>query len=295
MKLNIKYYIVAFVVIIAAIACDDKLEVFETSGYVGVPAMVENISSEALPGQIKLVWNAPIGDFEYIKVSYYDFLQKKNKAFIASKGTTELLVDETRARFGDYTFKFQSFNSKHEGGEVKNVFAQSGPAPSTSTVKSETKLALESKQLSTHLPLANGTTVNSLLDGDVWSYINTAWQGDEAKVRPHWVQITLKESLQTFKLAYTTADGPYPIGLQIQVSTDGDIWDILASYGDELPKENRKEWKTGVLQGAQPFNYVRYAVTSSTSGSTGVTFKISELALYDVELEIYDPEKVPLD
>lgn len=295
MKLNIKQYIVALAVIITAGSCDNKLEVFEPVASEGEPAMVENVTSQPLPGQIKLNWAAPAGNYAYMKVQYYDFLKKKDVTLITSRGTTELLIDETRARFGDYMFKFQSFNGNHESSKVLEFAAQSGVAPSTTTVKSESKLVLEPSQLSTHLPLANGTSVASLLDGDVWSIINTAWEGDAAKVRPHWVQIDLKEAMQIFRLAYTTADGPYPTSMQIQVSQNGNDWDVLGSYGETLPRVNRKEWKSEVINAAQPFKFVRFAVTSSTSGSTGVTFKISELALFNVELEIYDPETIPLD
>lgn len=295
MKFKIKQYIATVVVIITTSSCDNKLEVFEPIGFNKEPAMVENITSQSLPGQIKLNWTAPTSDYAYMRVQYYDFLQKKDISLLTSIGTTELIIEETRARFGEYTFKFQSFNGNHESSDIIEFAAQSGPAPTTTTVKSESKVKLEDNQLSTHLPLANGTTVANLLDGDVWSVINTAWEGDIAKERPHWIQIDLKEAMQIFRLMYTTADGPYPTSMQIQISTDGKEWNVLSSYGETLPRENRKEWKSEILSAPQPFSFLRFAVTSSTSGSTGVTFKISELALYDVELEIYDPETTPLD
>ena len=119
MKLNVKYMIAAFA-LLGLVGCDKNFEEFETSGG-GSPAAVElsTVVSEALPGQIKLTWKAPEGDYAYMQIRYYDPLQKKNICKIASKGTTEMLIENTRARFGDYTFYLQTFNAAHEAGAVQ--------------------------------------------------------------------------------------------------------------------------------------------------------------------------------
>lgn len=43
------------------------------------PAAVElsTVVSEALPGQIKLTWKAPEGDYAYMQIRYYDPLTKE--------------------------------------------------------------------------------------------------------------------------------------------------------------------------------------------------------------------------
>ena len=78
MKLNVKYMIAAFA-LLGLVGCDKNFEEFETSGG-GSPAAVElsTVVSEALPGQIKLTWKAPEGDYAYMQIRYYDPLQKKN-------------------------------------------------------------------------------------------------------------------------------------------------------------------------------------------------------------------------
>ena len=85
MKLNVKYMIAAFA-LLGLVGCDKNFEEFETSGG-GSPAAVElsTVVSEALPGQIKLTWKAPEGDYAYMQIRYYDPLQKKNICKIASK------------------------------------------------------------------------------------------------------------------------------------------------------------------------------------------------------------------
>lgn len=75
-----------------------------------------------------------------MKVRYNDPLQKKEICRLLSNNATGLLIENTRARFGDYVFSFQTFNAAHEGGSITEVKAQSGPAPATLTEKAELKL-----------------------------------------------------------------------------------------------------------------------------------------------------------
>ena len=111
MKFNLKYIIVVSALIGMA-GCDDKIEPFEIMGSTAAPAAISAsaVQSEALPGEIKLTWTAPEEDFAYMQIRYNDPLQKKDICKLVSKNTTELLVENTRARFGDYSFFFQTFN-----------------------------------------------------------------------------------------------------------------------------------------------------------------------------------------
>lgn len=110
MKFNLKYIIVVSALIGMA-GCDDKIEPFEIMGSTAAPAAISAsaVQSEALPGEIKLTWTAPEEDFAYMQIRYNDPLQKKDICKLVSKNTTELLVENTRARFGDYSFFFPDF------------------------------------------------------------------------------------------------------------------------------------------------------------------------------------------
>ena len=147
MKLNFKY-IVAACALACLSSCDNKFETFEVID-TAAPADfdVSTVRSEALPGQIQLTWDAPEGDFAYMQIRYYDPLQKKDMYKLVSKGTTEMLIENTRARFGAYTFYMQTFNAAHQGGQVKEVNATSCPAEMTYTEKGRTKVNLVASQL----------------------------------------------------------------------------------------------------------------------------------------------------
>lgn len=121
-------YIIAVSVLVGMTGCDDKIEPFETAGSTPTPVAISasTVQSEALPGEIKLTWTAPQEDFAYMQIRYNDPLQKKEICKLVSKHTTEMLIEDTRARFGDYSFFFQTFNAAHQGSEVTGNKSQIG-------------------------------------------------------------------------------------------------------------------------------------------------------------------------
>ena len=66
-----------------------------------------------------------------------------------------MLIENTRARFGDYTFYLQTFNAAHEAGAVQELKARSGAMPASYTEKSRTQVSLIVDQLSCNYPDAS--------------------------------------------------------------------------------------------------------------------------------------------
>ena len=111
--MKFKYLFLAAGLLMGMSGCDDKLETFETVGEIKAPTAIEStaIHYESLPGQIRLYWTVTEDPgFEYLKVYYYDHMSKEDVTLLVSKYTGEVLIDNTLARFGDYTFAFQTFN-----------------------------------------------------------------------------------------------------------------------------------------------------------------------------------------
>lgn len=83
-------------------ACDDKIEPFETEGFTGTPVAFDasTVSSEALPGEIKLSWTEPAEDFSYMQIRYFDPLSKEDVCRLVSKG-------DYGAAGGEYTGTFR--------------------------------------------------------------------------------------------------------------------------------------------------------------------------------------------
>ncbi len=297
MKLNVKYMIAAFA-LLGLVGCDKNFEEFETSGG-GSPAAVElsTVVSEALPGQIKLTWKAPEGDYAYMQIRYYDPLQKKNICKIASKGTTEMLIENTRARFGDYTFYLQTFNAAHEAGAVQELKARSGAMPASYTEKSRTQVSLIVDQLSCNYPDASEGYFDRLIDGKTAdpSFFHTNWHSPQVDL-PHYIQIDLKEEHENFAFEYYTRDtgntDGFPTSAELQISTDGEHWKTVSTLSG-LPTTRQTKYASDFVMPGKKFKYFRFNVLTSSLNKK--YFHIGEIAFFDADIEKYDPETVPLD
>lgn len=297
MKLRLKYIIVAGL-LVGMTGCDDKLETFEIAGVTTPTAIAASaVSSEALPGQIKLTWQAPAeGAFDYLQIKYYDPLAKQDVCKIASIGTTEMLIDDTRARFGDYSFYFQTFNAAHQGSEVTEVKAQSGPKPSTTT-ETRTEVKLTAEQLSTNAQEPTEGPIKNLIDGNSGSFFHTRWSDPKLEL-PHYIQIDFKESHEDFAIYYqnrtdntwTTAGRPAEV--ELQISNDGQNWETVGTLSG-LPSAHSSEYTSNFVRPGKAFTYFRFNVTATTGNEK--FFNLAEFKFYDVEIDIYDPETVPLD
>lgn len=272
--------------------CDDKIENFETEGFTGTPAIIDmsTVTTEALPGQINLNWEAPEGDFTYLQIKYYDPLKKEDAYKIASKGTTEMLIDNTRARYGDYTFHFQTFNAAHEGGSAGSVKAQSGPAPSTTTVVSRSKVELTADQLSTNAQEPTEGHIRNLIDGNSSTFFHTRWSGTAIPL-PHYVQVDFKEPHENFIIYYQNRDdnstNGRPSVVDLQISNDGESWETVMQLTG-LPSARSSEYTSDYVAPGKTFTYFRFNVTATSNDRTWLN--MAEFAFYDVELAVYDPE-----
>lgn len=299
MKMNFEY-IIAAILFVGMTGCDDKLETFEIAGGVTAPTAITTsvVNSEALPGQIKLVWEKPAeGAFDYLQIKYYDPLAKEDVCKIASIGTTEMLIDNTRARFGDYSFFFQTFNAAHQGSVVTEIKAKSGAAPSTTTEKSRTEVKLTVDQLSTNAQEPSEGPIKNLIDGNKGSFFHTRWNSPQIEL-PHYIQIDFNEAHEDFAIYYQnrtdntwTSDGR-PSVVELQVSNDGENWETLSTLSG-LPTTHSSEYTSAFVTPGKSFTHFRFNVIA-TSGNTKY-FNMAEFKFYDVEVDVYDPETVPLD
>ncbi|EOS11601.1 discoidin domain-containing protein [Phocaeicola sartorii] len=298
MRYCLKYMFAAACLSLGLAACDSQLETFEmVDAATGAPEAfdVSTVNAESLPGSIKLTWTNAQSDFAYMQIRYQDPLQKEEICKIVSEKTSELLIEDTRARFGDYTFRFQTFNARHEGSGVTEMTAKSGPAPAVLTEKKRIKVALANEQLSTDNQEPTEGEIANLLDGNVGTFFHTRWSSPQ-KPMPQYIQVDFKEEHEIFSFKYTTRDSGnqdgFPTAAQLQISSDGEEWETVASLSG-LPVSSATEYTSDFVNPQKPFKYFRFLVTSASTNSN--YFHLSEFSFYDVEVEVYDPETVPLD
>lgn len=216
---------------------------------------------------------------------------------IASIGTTEMLIEDTRARFGDYSFFFQTFNAAHQGSEVTEIKAKSGAAPSTTTEKSRTEMKIEADQLSTNAQEPSEGPIKNLIDGKGNTFFHTRWSSPQIEL-PHYIQIDFKEAHEDFAIYYQnrtdntwTSEGR-PSVVELQISSDGKTFETVATLSG-LPSAHSTEYTSEFVVPGKTFTSFRFNVIA-TSGNTKY-FNLAQFKFYDVEVEIYDPETVPLD
>lgn len=291
--MKLKYYLIAAALCAGMAGCDDKIETYETEGVTSAPVAIaaSSVTTEALPGQIRLMWPAPAENaYEYLQIRYNDPLTKEEVCLIASNHATEMLIDDTRARFGDYTFAFQTFNVNGQGSTVTEVKAQSGPAPTT---EQHLEVILSGDQLSTDCQEPTEGPVSNLVNNNYNDFFHARWSSPQVPM-PHYVQIDFKEEHQNFTIEWWdrivgNPDG-FPTKVEILVSNDGSTWDLVDTL-EGIPASSGAHVTTDVYMWDAPFRYLRLNVLEATRGSN--YFHMAELKFYDVE--IYDPETAPLE
>ncbi len=285
------YCITLLVIALGTWSCIDEYEQFVEADKVitGKPSAVQGITSEALPGQIKLNWEVPTdSNYSYVSISYFDHLTEEQLTKVASVYTSELLIPDTREKFGDYDFTFQTFNSNNEGGEVARYTARSGRAPITETITTS-RIVLDNEQFSTDNQEPSEGPIRNLNDGNPNTFFHTRWSSPQRPL-PHYIQIDLNEPLTNFSFSYQNRNGSQvgPEHLKVLISNDGENWEEVAEYTSGLPSASLAVYNSPVIRNSTPFTSVRFSVTK-TFGDR-MYFNLAEFSLFNVEINIYDPE-----
>jgi hypothetical protein len=271
-------------------SCDENIESFEGLDTLnGIPTNIAAITADSLPGQILLRWNVPAdSNYFFVRVSYYDYLTEKNVYNVASVYTDSMLIDHTRAKYGDYEFTFQTFNRNNQGGEISTFKAKSGKAPATQTITT-TRIELTADQLSTNNQEPSEGPIANLIDGNVNTFFHTRWSSPQISM-PQYIEVKLNEPHQNFQFYYQNRNGSQ-VGaeiIEVQISNDGVTWETLTTISSGLPSGSKAEYTSEIFQPANSFTYFRYNVLQ-TYGSKKY-FNMAEFALYDVFINIDNPE-----
>ena len=115
---------------------------------------------------------------------------------------------------------------------------------------------------------------------------------------PHYIQVDFKEAHEDFAIYYQnrtdntwTSEGR-PSVVELQISSDGKTFETVAILSG-LPSAHSTEYTSDFIMPGKTFTSFRFNVIA-TSGNTKY-FNLAQFKFYDVEVEIYDPETVPLD
>ncbi len=290
MKKSFIYAALMCLSIIAMVGCDKNFETFEdNTSPTGTPSAVENISADSLPGQIVLHWDVPADSNYYLlQINYYDHLTEEQVYEVASVYQDSLLIDNTRKKFGNYKFTFQTFSRDNVAGNAVDFEAMSGRTPITETI-TVTEISLTEDQLSTNNQEPSEGPIKNLIDGSSSTFFDTRWSSPQIPM-PQYIQIDLKSPIDDFKFYFQNRAWSQ-VGaesVEIQISTDGTNWETIETISAGLPSAGGAEYTSEIFRPGKTFSYFRYNVTQ-TYGSKNY-FNMAQFKLYDVEIETHDPE-----
>lgn len=257
-----------------------------------------NFTHEPGAGEITLKWTAPANvetaGFAYLKMSYTDPRDHKTRVKTISPYASELVIPNTRARYGEaYSFTFTPYSSTDTPG-VPFVLekCRSNAAPATTTVARGEKITL--KELTTNSQEPSEGPLANLTNGKTNDFFHTIWSKD--KPERSWVDIDLGEELTRFEIHTwnrNTNGSPQNVKLY-RLSKLGDTsvnmaTDAIMTYrhpntapgaecGVLCPVQNEPDFD-------KPVRYLRYC------GCEGHGFwNMAELAIYKMVVNKYDPE-----
>lgn len=264
------------------------------------PSEITDLKVTSLPGQIQIDWtNVEPITYQYLEVKYFDHLTKKDVKVLASQYAKSMIIPNTRAKYGDYTFNFQPFSATKTAGKVSEVTGKSGIAPKVITVVDSKKIELTAEQLFTDAQEPSEGPIKNLIDGNTGSFFHAAWSVDKGPM-PHYIVVDLGKKVQGLKFSYTTRNhggsGNHPKKIDVFVSNefDGKTYDVsnllkIASL-EELPNGAAQTFNSSDYYENfdQAYQYLWIQV-KETHGNTKY-FALSELSVSEIELKIIDPE-----
>nr|WP_319401473.1 discoidin domain-containing protein [uncultured Carboxylicivirga sp.] len=284
------FYSIVLLNIIFLVSCDKNFEALEIeNGSGGHLSTVSNITSEPLPGQIALKWDIPADSaFHLLQISYHDFLTDEDVSLVKSVYTDSILIDNTREKFGKYTFYFQTYDATGNGGDISSFEAVSGRAPITETITA-TKINLTANQLSTDNQEPSEGPIENLIDDDPNTFFHTRWSSPQIPM-PQYIQVDLDEPIDDFQFYQLNRNGSQqaPRLVDIQISNDGENWETIANLTAGLPSGSQAEYTSDVFRPGKTFTHFRYVCLETFDNRN--YFNLAEFQLFDVTIDIYDPE-----
>ena len=291
---KITFLLLIAVATLALTSCDESVTPI-------TPSDITNITSEARPGAIFFSWDRELGSYESLWIRWFDPLIGQERFWVSSNYADTLLIPNTRARYGEYTFTFQTQSSTGTfSSNIQTIRAVSGPAPTTTILNlPPTVVPLTEDQLYTNAQEPSEGPLYRLLTDDPNQFFHSRWSGGAAvPPAPHWFQVDLGRVVTTdnyFRFWYRRRmqnNNNRPTDFDLMGSMDGDNWFLLRNFtreGDGLPIDDEvNEWTSPNIIVTEPFRYIRFSV-NATSNNT-VFFTMSGFRFYTGTISIIDPE-----
>lgn len=251
-----------------------------------------NLSSVSGEGQIELKWNYPEEEntIRYIEVRFFDPAKQKNILQTASVYSNNLIINNTRQKFGEYRFQIQPFSQTGTPGNIHEIAASSLRAPIVYKFSS-TEFTLSANDL--YIEGIKDSEPGNLLDGNNETFINTDYSQPVGSV--FWIDFTLPKEQDFLKFSYITRNhtaSSFPAKIECWVKEQKeDEWTlmkILTTKDDLLPTAPLEQFTSIEYQSPIKFKYFRFRVPETHTGKPN--FSLAEFRIFDVSYTFVDPE-----
>ena len=283
--------LLTFVAALFLISCDNETPI--------VPSDISNVRAESRPGAIFLAWDRPADlNYEQLWIRWFDPLTQSDRFWVSSVYADTVLIPNTRAKFGTYTFTLQTESSTGTlSNNVHTISAVSLPAPITTILGALEVLPLTAAQLSTNAQQPTEGPIEHLLTDDANQFFHSRW-GAPVPPAPHWIQVDLGRVIDTdtyYRIWYRRRmqnNNNRPTDFDLMGSMDGDNWFLLRNFTqeeDNLPTTTAvNDWTSPNLFVTEPFRHIRISVNATNSNT--IFFTMSGFRFYVGTVTVIDPE-----
>lgn len=282
---TIKYlFAVMLVGLLGACEDDNKIGITCTE--------ITDLIAQSGEGQIQLEWSYPEGEntIRYIEVSYWDPAKSKQIKRTVSSYTDTLLVENTRKKYGEYTFFLQPFSRDFIPGNIYEIKATSLAAPAVYEFTSA-EMVLTAENI--YVEGIKDSEPQSLLDGNLETFVNTDYTKPVGTI--FWIDFTLVKEQDFLKFSYinrnnTAASFPAVIECWVKANEEDEwvLMDTLTLEEDALPTEPKGQFTSAEMKAPFSFKYFRFRIPKTHTGKPN--FSLAEFRVFDVNYTFVDPE-----
>ena len=255
-----------------------------------------NFTHEPGEGEITLKWNVTpeTAGFMYMKMVYTDPRDKVTRTVTISPYTTEIVIPNTRARYGaNYSFTFTPYSETDTPGTSFTLDnCKSNPAAATTTVE---RIPLTINSYSTNAQEPSEGPLKGLFDGNPSTFFHSAWSTNMGP--NHWITVELSEEADRFEIVTINRDGgnnhPDNVKLYKVSSLDDNNFDVekpIFTYKHKNRGRGGENQQMCPLQEdpafKEPVKFLRYLA----DGGGSVFWHLAEFSVNKVILHKYDPE-----
>ena len=255
-----------------------------------------NFTHEPGEGEITLKWNVTpeTAGFMYMKMVYTDPRDKVTRTVTISPYTTEIVIPNTRARYGaNYSFTFTPYSETDTPGTSFTLDnCRSNPAAATTTVE---RIPLAILNYSTNAQEQTEGPLKDMFDNNTSTFFHSSWH--EPSPENHWVTVELAEAVDRIEIVTVNRNngGAHPSLVK--------LYNVASLNQEETDLENpiyQYEHKNRAASGEfqqmcpiqsepafkEPVKFLRYLA----KGGGNKFWHLAEFSVKKVVLHKYDPE-----